>query len=313
MPGARLIQKPLSVDSSDWRISTAAACGQVPDVCGSNSSRWRSASSSTAATVRRLVIGHQLVDEVARALGQALERRRVEHGAVRAAVELGDQRRRRPRRSACGPRRHLALAPRLAEQHERERLAQRPRLLDLLVGLVEARPGLDRAAADDVGRGRLDRAAAEHRHHARLDLRRQPVGLRVAAGAVEVALDRACARPGRRPCECARRSTCSIVASSLSRRIASGRRSSWVKTTIWRVRAARCRTRASPSTFAGSIACTGSSITAKRNGDSSSAARGRKTQTRARAARPATSRRARSRPRRRRARRSPPARSRRTS
>ena len=52
-----------------------------------------------------------------------------------------------------------------------------------------------------------------------------------------------------------------------------------MKTTIWRVRAARCRTRARPSTFAGSIACTGSSITAKRNGDSSSAARGRKTLT----------------------------------
>ena len=52
-----------------------------------------------------------------------------------------------------------------------------------------------------------------------------------------------------------------------------------MKTTIWRVRAARCRTRARPSTFAGSIACTGSSITANRNGDSSSAARGRKTLT----------------------------------
>ncbi len=49
------------------------------------------------------------------------------------------------------------------------------------------------AAADDVGRGGLDRAAAEHRHHARLDLRRQPVRLGVAARAVEVALDRAAA------------------------------------------------------------------------------------------------------------------------
>ena len=105
------------------------------------------------------------------------------------------------------------------------------------------------------------------------------VGLRVAARVVEVALDRAARTPARRRVERARRSTCSIVASSRRRRIASGSRSSWVKTTIWRVRAARCRTRASPSTLAGSIACTGSSITANRNGDSSSAARGRKTLT----------------------------------
>ena len=106
-PGRRLIQNPLRVDSSDWRISTAAACGQVPDVCGSNSSSCRSASSSTAATViRRGHRGHQRGDELARAVGQALERRRVEHGAVRAAVELGDEARRGRRRSgACAPRR----------------------------------------------------------------------------------------------------------------------------------------------------------------------------------------------------------------
>ena len=85
----------------------------------------------------------------------------------------------------------LALPAGLAEEHERERLAQRARLVDLLVGGVQARALLDRPPAHDVGRGGLDRAAAEHRHDARLDLGRQPVRLGVAARAVEVALDRA--------------------------------------------------------------------------------------------------------------------------
>ena len=59
------------------------------------------------------------------------------------------------------------------------------------------------------------------------------------------------------------------------RRTASGRRSSWVNTITWRVRAVSSSARARPSTRAGSMDCTGSSITTNRNGLSGRVARGR--------------------------------------
>ena len=63
----------------------------------------------------------------------------------------------------------------------------------------------------------------------------------------------------------------------LSCRTACARRLSWVNTITCRSAAVFSSTRASPSTLAGSIACTGSSITRKRNGLAGSVARGRNT------------------------------------
>ena len=71
-----------------------------------------------------------------------------------------------------------------------------------------------------------------------------------------------------------RRVTLRIVLLIFNRRTASGRRSSCVNTITWRVRAVSSSARASPSTRAGSIDCTGSSMTTKRNGLSGRVARG---------------------------------------
>src|SRR3954447_21869256 len=122
------------------------------------------------------------MDELARAVREALHRRRVEL-AGGAAVELGDEARGYGAEAGADLVADLALAAGVAEERERERLAERARLLELLVGLVQRGAGGGGAAADDGGRGGLDRAAAEHRHDPRLDLGRQAVGERVLAGA----------------------------------------------------------------------------------------------------------------------------------
>ena len=222
-----------------------------------------------------------------------------------AVVELGDQAAAAGRRSGGGPRwpPRPAGPPRRRARARASRAACAPRR-----SARRRRPGSCRARRRGCARCWPRRPRPRC---GRTSARRAP-GPRAGAGRASRSRGRrrgsagpGCGRPGRRPSSWARRSTWSIVASSRSRRIASGSRSSWVKTTIWRVRAARCRTRARPSTFAGSIAWTGSSMTAKRNGDSSSAARGRKTLTESASSSPWTSRRARWRPRRRRGRRSP--------
>ena len=164
----------------------------------------------------------------------------VEEGEGGEGLGAGEARRGGPRPSACGsplPRRRRRTASMQAASRARR---QRP-------GTTRRRP---RAGGRRSGRGPS---------RPRCSARRGPW------------------RGGARRAEPSRRVTSMTVAAMPRRRTASGRRSSWVKTTTWRSLRGGLRGRGRGRRLrAGSMDWTGSSMTTKRNGLSGRVARGMK-------------------------------------